>query len=111
MKPPLRKFRNGRATSPEETAPLCGIAESYMEPTKGCSMEELRREQEKWNKYGGKKVELGAEPRTLVPPGRENPESYHSSVVTAFKTKDELIYFMKQQLHANYLVYTVRRFR
>jgi hypothetical protein len=38
-------------------------------------------------------VELAAEPRTLVPLEREHPESYHRSVVIAFKTKDELKYF------------------
>jgi hypothetical protein len=59
----------------------------------------------------GQKVKLAAEPRTLVPPERENPESFHRSVVIAFKAKDELKYFMEQKLKANFLVYTVRRFR
>ena len=76
-----------------------------------CSMEALRSEIEEWNKYEGQKVELAAEPRTLMPPDRETPGSLHRSVVIAFKTKDELKYFMKQKIHANYLVYTVRRFR
>jgi hypothetical protein len=76
-----------------------------------CSMEELRSQIAKWNKYEGQKVELAAEPRTLVPLDRETPGSLQRSVVIAFKTKDELKYFMKQKIHANYLVYTVRRFR
>jgi hypothetical protein len=46
-----------------------------------------------------------------VPRERENPESLHRSVVIAFKTKDELKYFMKQKIKTNFLVYTVRRFR
>ena len=74
-------------------------------------MEQLRGGIEHWNNYNGQKVELAVEPRTLVPCERENPESLHRSVVIAFKTKDELKYFMKQKIKTNFLVYTVRRFR
>jgi hypothetical protein len=68
---------------------------------KDCSMEQLRGGIEHWNNYNGQKVELAVEPRTLVPCERENPESLHRSVVIAFKTKDELKYFMKQKIKAN----------